>query len=254
MKNCVDFVVLWVDGNDPEWINEKNKYLKIQNNYSDNDISNNRFRDWDNMKYWFRAVEQYAPWVRTVHFVTWGHIPDFLNTKCEKINIVKHTDFIPAEYLPTFNSCSIELNLHRIKELSEQFVYFNDDMFLTNKIDYSDFFKNGLPKEEGLEGTLSSPGDNNSYFHNILNCMDLINKNFNKREVYKQNLFKYFNPVYGLENVRNIALLPWRYYSGFKNSHLPVPLLKSTLNTVWEKEYKRLDASCRNKFRCNNDT
>lgn len=73
----IDFVVLWVDGNDPEWRAEKAKY---QGMTLDDSNSENRFRDWGLMPYWFRAVEKFTPWVRKVHFVTCGHVPAFLNT------------------------------------------------------------------------------------------------------------------------------------------------------------------------------
>ena len=52
----IDFVVTWVDGNDPVWQAEKAKYSPDKN--ADN--RNVRFRDWDNMQYWFRAVEKFA--------------------------------------------------------------------------------------------------------------------------------------------------------------------------------------------------
>ena len=56
----IDFVVLWVDGNDPEWRAEKAKY---QGAVTDDSNSVNRFRDWGLMPYWFRAVEKFTPWV-----------------------------------------------------------------------------------------------------------------------------------------------------------------------------------------------
>lgn len=59
--------------------------------------------------------------------------------------MVRHEDFMAPAYLPTFNINSIELNLHRIKGLSQQFVFFNDDMFLINSVVQEDFFKNGFP-------------------------------------------------------------------------------------------------------------
>ena len=79
--------------------------------------------------------------MRKVHFVTWGHIPQWLNTKHPKLNIVCHEDFIPQKFLPTFNSHTIEWNFHRIPGLTEQFVYFNDDMFLLKPVYMEDFFK-----------------------------------------------------------------------------------------------------------------
>ena len=124
----IDFVIIWVDGSDKKWLHEKNKYQKNSINI---DAEINRYRDWDNLKYWFRGVEKYAPWVNNIFFVTWGHIPSWLNTNNPKLKIIKHTDFIPKEYLPTFSANPIELNLHRIEELSENFVFFNDDFFVS---------------------------------------------------------------------------------------------------------------------------
>ena len=63
----IDFVMIWVDGNDPEWQKEKAKYDERVETLANNEV---RFRDWDNLQYWFRAVEKFAPWVRNVYFVT----------------------------------------------------------------------------------------------------------------------------------------------------------------------------------------
>ena len=104
MQEKIDFVIMWVDGSDPKWLEEKNKYLdkKI-------DTSNaiNRYRDMGVLKYWFRGVEKFAPWVNKIHFVTWGHVPSWLNTNNPKLNVVKHEDFIPQKYLPVFNANAI---------------------------------------------------------------------------------------------------------------------------------------------------
>ena len=51
------------------------------------------------------------------------------------------------KYLPTFNANTIELNLHRIEGLAEQFVYFNDDMFITDHVKPEDFFRDGHPMD-----------------------------------------------------------------------------------------------------------
>ena len=86
----IDFVVLWVDGSDSIWQAEKAKY---QGKTLDDSNSENRFRDWGLMPYWFRAVEQFAPWVRKIHFVTCGHVPEFLNLAHPKLHHVKHAEF-----------------------------------------------------------------------------------------------------------------------------------------------------------------
>ena len=243
----IDFVILWVDGNDLEWRREKEKYEKS------NEMEINRYREWDNLQYWFRGVEKFAPWVNKIHFITWGHVPKWLNTKHPKLNIVKHQDYIPQEYLPTFNSNVIELNLHRIKDLEEKFVLFNDDMFLCKNVEEKDFFKNGKPCEMYAENINMPIGYNNSFSHTALNNIGIINKYFKKREVMKKNIGKYINFKYGIDNLRTLFLLPWPQYAQFKDPHLPVALLKSTLKLLWEKEKEAFNTTSKNRFRENTD-
>ena len=93
-ENSIDIVITWVDGNDPEWRSEKNKTRYDKEQLAETDDREERFRDWENLRYWFRGIENCAPWVRKVHFVTWGHLPEWLNTKHPKLNIVRHTEYI----------------------------------------------------------------------------------------------------------------------------------------------------------------
>lgn len=175
---------MWVDGNDEKWQKERNKYSK-----KIDEVNNeSRFRDWELLRYWFRGVEKYASWVNKIYFVTWGHIPSWLNTDNEKIVIVNHNDFIPDKYLPTFNSHTIELNLNKIEELSEYFVLFNDDTFITNYVRKEDFFKNNLPCETAVLNPIIALGSD--HFSNIsVNNLTVINNNFNKRNTIKQNIY-----------------------------------------------------------------
>ena len=71
--------------------------------------------------------------------MTWGHIPQFLKTNHSKIRILRHEDYIPKQYLPTFNSNTIEMNYHRIRDLSENFIIFNDDTFPLQPIEETYF-------------------------------------------------------------------------------------------------------------------
>ncbi len=247
----IDFVITWVDGNDENWQNDKNKYMNQSN--INNDSSNVRYRDWDILKYWFRGVEKFAPWVNKIHFVTYGHIPEWLNICNPKINIVKHTEFIPEKYLPTFNSHTIENNLHKIKGLSENFVYFNDDMFILKDVREEDFFKNRQPCDSFCENALTIKEKNDIFPHILLNNMSVINSNFNKRKTFKKNKFKYLNFKYGKMNFRTIALLMWSKYSLIYDTHIPVSLCKKTLTDVWEKEFGIFDETCKHKFRSGTD-
>lgn len=245
MDNKIDFVIIWVDGNDPEWREEKCKY-SLKNIVDDRNI---RYRDWENLRYWFRGVEKYAPWVNKIHFVTWGHLPDWLDTSNPKLNIVKHKDFIPEEYLPTFNSNAIELNLHRIKDLSEQFVYFNDDMFIINKVEPKDFFTDGKP----CDSAILSPAikDKKDAIGNIeLNNMAIVNTYFNKNLQMKSKINKWFNYRYEFgQIIKNVLLIPWNSFTGFYEFHLPSSFLKSTYNEIWSKEYDELHETSSHKFR-----
>ena len=240
----IDFVIAWVDGNDPNWQAEKATYAN--NPLGDNrDI---RFRDWDNLQYWFRAVEQYAPWVNKIHFITWGHLPNWLNVDHPKLHIVKHEDYIPAKYLPTLNSHTIELNIHRIPGLAEQFVYFNDDMFLNAPVEPTDFFKNGLPRDIFAQNAIYFGPDSVGAINGNNIC--IINKYFPKKQAFLKNWNKWFIPTYGVHNlVRTVLLIPWPWFPGLLYAHTTTNLLKKTLKIVWEKEYHILDQTCSCRFR-----
>ena len=144
----IDFVVTWLDSNDPIWQSDFQKYKGI---ISVGDQSNARYRDWDLFRYWFRAVERYAPWVNHIYLVTNGKFPDWINPNHPKLVLVNHSDYIPAFFLPTFNSHTIELNMGKIQGLSEHFVYFNDDFFLNSEVTPDYYFKEGLPCDENAE-------------------------------------------------------------------------------------------------------
>lgn len=244
MNSKIDFVITWVDGSDPKWIMEKNSYSA--GSYTDNRTE--RFRDWDNLIYWFRGIEKFAPWVNRIHFVTWGHFPKWLNLHHPQLNIVTHSDYIPQKYLPTFNSHAIELNLHRIPNLTENFVYFNDDVFIISPTKSSDFFKNNLPCESAILNAHCysiEKGFHLSPYRNI----GIINKYFNMRYVIKKNPAKWFNLKYGPDLLRTLALLPCPRFPGLWQAHLASSLKKSTFETLWLQEYKELDETCLHKFR-----
>lgn len=241
----IDFVLTWVDGMDPDWISERQRYRPDKG--SDTDAS--RYRDWDNLQYWFRGVEAYASWVNKIYFVTWGHLPKWLNTNHPKLKIINHRDFMKAEFLPTFNINPIELNLHRIEGISDQFVFFNDDMFLIDSIQPSDFFFNGLPRDCCIETALVQDDVQNPFAHILMNDAGIVNMHFNKQEIMKNNWRKWFSLSYGKYMFRNILMLPYKKFSSFKYTHLPSAFLKETFETVWSVEEEFLNQVCCNKFR-----
>lgn len=244
MSNKIDIVIAWVDGSDPLWQEERMRVLPSSAFIA------RRYRDWGLLKYLFRSIEENAPWVNKVHFVTWGHLPSFLNTDHPKLNIVKHSDYIPNEYLPTYSANPIEMNFHRIEELSEQFIYFNDDMYLLNKTNPSDFFLNGLPRDVAILNPIVA-SDVDTIAGIMMNDMGIINKHFKVRKVIKSNPGKWFNPKYGFLNLLNLIFLPWKNAVGLYQQHIPSSLLKSTYEEIWESEPSILHNVSMNKERDN---
>ena len=51
--NPIDFVIIWVDGNDKQWQEEKAKYDGKTVTNANSEV---RFRDWDNLQYWFMSM------------------------------------------------------------------------------------------------------------------------------------------------------------------------------------------------------
>ena len=245
----IDFVILWVDGNDIEWQKIKQKYDK---DTIDDSNTERRFRDWGIFHYWFRGVEKYAPWVRKIHLITWGHIPSFLKTDHPKLNIVNHIDFIPAKYLPTFNSNTIELNLHRIPDLAEHFVLFNDDVFLLKHISKRSFFHNQMPCAHFNEVPFPLYSKMETWNYMAINNIAIINKYFCKKEVFKKTWKKILSSKYSVkdrfQNLTFFFACPG-YYVGFRIFHMPGAICKSELAEIWDKEYEILNETCSHKFR-----
>ena len=248
MSEKIDFVITWVDDSDPEWQILKDKYATR----TEGDARINRFRDWGNLQFWFRAVEKFAPWVNRVHFISWGHYPRWLKLDHPKLNFVRHEDYIPEQYLPTFSSRVIELNLHRIRELADKFVLFNDDMFILKPVQPGLFFKGGLPCDSAILKPVISTF-RNSICCNVINNMEIINTSFDKKQVVRENWPKWFHPVYKRNLLSTITLLPYPHFVGFINPHLPISYSKEIFSEVWAKEPDALHNTCLNRFRNRND-
>lgn len=239
----IDFVLAWVDGNDPKWQEEYYKYK-----YGDEgDCRDYRFRDTDSLQYWFRGVEKFAPWVNKIYFVTCGQKPNWLNTDHPQLVCVDHRDYIPEKYLPTFSSHTIELNLHRISGLSEHFVYFNDDMFIVNPVEPDDFFRKGMPCDSAVIN-YAAPRQFPLNLVPFVNAA-VINRNFEKNKVMIKQADKFFSFKYKKYLLKNIQFIMGKFFPGFKYFHLPSSFLKSTFEEVWEKEFDILDETSSHKFR-----
>ena len=134
----MDIVITYVDGNDPVWKKDYEKHTNVP-------VMQKRFRDWGTLKYLLRGIETKMPFIRNVYLVVSheSQVPEWADR--DNLKIVLHSDIIPAEFLPTFNCNPIEMHLHRIPGLDEEYLYFNDDMFPVGDCREEDFFLNGKP-------------------------------------------------------------------------------------------------------------
>lgn len=174
----IDFVYLWVDGNDPAWREKKERYSGAGKEKGA--TAEARFRDNDELKYSLRSVEKFAPWVNRIFIVTDKQIPSWLKTE-GKVCIIDHSQIFPADALPTFNSQAIESVLHRIPGLSEHFILGNDDTMLAAPVTPDDFFtQDGTPivrlygtalnRKKALRSTL--------YKRTVLKMQELIQEKY----------------------------------------------------------------------------
>ncbi|MFF1392270.1 stealth family protein [Streptomyces sp. NPDC058287] len=135
----VDAVYTWVDGNDPAW--QRRKATAKGEVYHAESASDARFISRDELRYSVRSLHLFAPWIRNVYIVTDDQVPDWLREDVPGLRIASHREiFHNPEDLPTFNSHSIESQLHHIEGLAEHFLYFNDDMFMGRPVAPHAFF------------------------------------------------------------------------------------------------------------------
>jgi hypothetical protein len=171
MNESVDAVITWVDGYDRSFSNRMLAHLK-QHHQSPDLIEPTRFNQCNEITYCVRSILKFAPWIRTIYIVTDAQIPSIIQQLAgtpfaEKVKCVDHRDIFYGfeEYLPTYNSLTIEFMLWRIPGLSEHFIYFNDDCFLVRPVKKSDFFRGNQSVVRGQWKTFST-----SWVRRLLNC------------------------------------------------------------------------------------
>ena len=142
----IDLVYLWVDGSDPKWQAKRSIFIDGNTGKISESNCKGRYANNDELKYSLRSAEKYAPWIRKIFIVTDDQTPDWLDITNPKINIIDHKEIMPEKSLPCFNSRVIEYFIHRIPDLSEHFLYANDDMFFNAYITPDFFFESdGFP-------------------------------------------------------------------------------------------------------------
>lgn len=213
MERFIDLVIPMVFPHDPEWQREYARVLGC----SAGTAANVRFRSWGTEEMLVRCCMKYLPWLRTIHILLAApsQVQPWMETLAgeprgtlPKVKIVFHREFVPPEVLPCFSSPCIEMFLHRIPELSEQFIYANDDMFPLSPLEPEDFFRS-----DGRDGAVPCQHFSERAYPANPNI-------FQRKCMWQQNLV---GSTFGRRYTR-----VW-----LKNGHGFAPILKSSCEEVW---------------------
>ena len=225
----IDAVITWVDGSEP------NYQRKLKEHLSNNDTIKRQYLQANEINLCVASIVKYAPFIRKIFIVTDKQSPNLDSVKHivskEKIEIVDHEEIFRdnIEFLPTFNIRSIDALLFRIKDLSEKFIYFNDDMFLVKKTNPEDWFV----------------GDKAVLTGNWV-------KTYNKKpiKIISQKIKSFFNmrPSFNASQSKaaNIAGFNSKY---FKSYHCGRPQIKSVIKDFYNKNPEKLVDQIKYKFR-----
>lgn len=151
-----DAVFLWVDGNDPKHQKKRSQYEKSERSATlhRNAMLPTRFKDNNEIWYAINCLRKNANWVNRIFLVTDEQIPIWLNEATAKrleISTIDHRVLFRdhLEHLPIFNSSSIETIIHKIPDISNEFIYLNDDFFIINPTTKNDYFSADVPIFQG---------------------------------------------------------------------------------------------------------
>ncbi len=258
----IDFVLPWVDATDATWQRKKRSYKDEIACYNENDHGELRYRDTQTLKYVLRSIEQNCPWYGKIVILTEGHKPSWIDSSHPKIEFVSHDEFyFYQEHLPTFNSTSIEMNLVNLENISEKFVYLNDDLIIWNSVGKERFFKDELPVDFLIHGLVPRNKlyqllrDNSTWVKSLNNMIELINEHFSPEQLYMKGKKYLFHSSYGkIGKFRNALLLYfWKKYFLFLHWHHPQPFRKRTLKEVHSLYHMQMMECSKNRFRNEND-
>ena len=241
----IDVVIPWVNGNCSKHKKKINSYL------NDKDIAripgahSTRFVSVNEIKYCILSILKFAPFVRNIFIVTDSqnpniekYIKNLFPDRLTSIRIVDHKEIFEGfeQFLPTFNSRTIDRFLWRIKDLSDYYVYFNDDIFLIRNVKPEDWFRNGRPVIRG-----------SWKFHPWLRILG--NKFYiNIQKIYSTYNIINLSPSFYISQWWSAEILNFKFRF-FRSEHTPHPIDRNRLKTYFKKHTNLLLKDMDFKFR-----
>jgi hypothetical protein len=244
--NPIDAVILWVDGSDPVLAEKRNYYLGLEKKTGAHPGAlPTRFASSNEIRYCVLSILTFAPFIRNIFIVTDEQDPDLYEDirarfpeKADCLRIVDHKEIFRGyeQYLPTFNSSSIHTMIWRIEGLSENFIYFNDDMILIREFKPEDWFIGGRPV---LRGKWLLPPYRKLIGNNL---KVLINKYIRNNADYQPKISFY------IRQWKSAAILgiKRRY---FFQCHTPYPMSRKTLQSFFTENGELLEKTISYRFR-----
>ena len=225
----IDAVITWVDGSEP------NYKLKLEENLKNKKIINRQYLQANEINFCVASIIKFAPFIRKIFIVTDNQKPNLNEVghlvSLNKVEIIDHKEIFRdnMDSLPTFNIRSIDALLFKIKNLSNKFIYFNDDMFLIKETSKEEWFKNN---KAVLTGSWTK-----TYNNKLIKTISQRIKNL-------LNIRPSFNAAQS--KAANIAGFHNKY---FKSYHCGRPQIKSVIKDFYDKNPQILTNQIRHKFR-----
>lgn len=235
----IDAVITWVDGNDPLHKTKMQRYLGKKPELDNKTIAM-RYGQINEIEFAVKSIMKFAPFIRNIFIVSDQQTPDFLSDPVRakkefpKVSIIDHKVIFKnhPQYLPNFNSRSIASLLYEIPNLSEHFIYFNDDFFLLNEVKEEDFF---IDKKPVIRGEWTRFYENIWYKKAEVIFKSLRNKKVEVKAGYKL----------GQQTIAR--LLGFKKY--LRIDHCAAPMRRSTLENYFKAFPEVLDCNLKHRFR-----
>jgi hypothetical protein len=229
--DTIPIVYMWVDGDDPEYKKRHNIHTSSRN------------RDNNDLMYSLRSLEENLSWWKgQLYIVTDKQVPKWLNQGHPRLRVVDHTEIIPAKYLPTRDSSTIEWFLHLIPGIEDFFIAMNDDVLFLKPCNKMTFFTaDDKPKvvfnKNMLTNTKESPNvfktQSKMWLSNVHNTMNILEEKMGhsfKNKRYIQHSPKIFSKK-AIQELHKILAEEFDKSSIIKERHY------GSLNTLYCIQY-----------------
>lgn len=271
----IDYVVPMVFEDDAGWQSDYAAYNRHRGYTTGRNV---RFRNWGTEYLLVRCIRKFMPFVRTIYIILAKESQKRSWMDEDGITVVYHKEIIPQRFLPTFNSCTIEMFIPYIYGLSEHFIYGNDDMFPISEMKESDFFVDGKPvqhlvikkfperqnlfhmkcvKQQKMVADSFGKDLGDTWLHNGHGLAPLLKSScLEARMRFDKEIIEGIRPERSLTSYNQYLYVLWQYFTGryvdgsVKSTYLSVKEPIDRIESIMRKSY---EVVCVNDNECVDD-